>query len=281
MRCSPSRRVDETACFRYPSSVKKERLDRLVVDRGLAQSRSVAQRLILAGEVSVSGVMVDKVGTQVPIDAELSLKAKPRFVSRGGEKLAAALERFPVEVEGSVAADVGASTGGFTDCLLQHGARKVYAIDVGYGQLAWSLRQDERVAVIERVNARYLESLPEPVDVIVSDVSFISLRLIYATAVAWLKPAGTVVSLIKPQFEAGPEKVGKGGVVRDPAIHGAVLADIAGAMAALDLGLQGLMVSPLRGPAGNIEFLGWWRLGADPVDHERAVAGALAEAAVL
>jgi 23S rRNA (cytidine1920-2'-O)/16S rRNA (cytidine1409-2'-O)-methyltransferase len=261
--------------------VKKERLDRLVVDRGLASSRSVAQRLIFAGEVSVDGVMVDKAGAQVPVDADLALKAKPRFVSRGGEKLAAALERFPVQVAGAVVADIGASTGGFTDCLLQHGARKVYAIDVGYGQIAWSLRQDERVVVMERVNARYLESLPELVDLIVSDVSFISLRLIYATAVSWMKSEGTVISLIKPQFEAGPEKVGKGGVVRDPATHRGVLVDVAGAMAALGLGLQGLMVSPLRGPAGNIEFLGWWRLDADPVEFETAVEQALAEAASL
>jgi 23S rRNA (cytidine1920-2'-O)/16S rRNA (cytidine1409-2'-O)-methyltransferase len=261
--------------------VKKERLDRLVVDRGLASSRSVAQRLIYAGEVFVSGVMVDKAGTQVPVDAELSLKAKPRFVGRGGEKLDAALARFPVQVEGLVAADVGASTGGFTDCLLQHGTRKVYAIDVGYGQLAWSLRQDERVVVMERVNARHLASLPELVDLIVSDVSFISLRLIYATAVGWLKPAGQVISLIKPQFEAGPELVGKGGVVRDPAVHRQVLVAVVGAMADLGLALQGLMVSPLIGPAGNVEFLGWWRMGADPEAHEKAVERALAEASDL
>ena len=261
--------------------VKKERLDRLVVDRGLANSRSVAQRLIFAGEVSVDGVMVDKAGAQIPVDANLTLKAKPRFVGRGGEKLAAALERFPVQVDGVVAADIGASTGGFTDCLLQYGARKVYAIDVGYGQIAWSLRQDERVVVMERVNARYLESLPELVDVTVSDVSFISLRLIYATSIAWLKPQGTVISLIKPQFEAGPEKVGKGGVVRDPATHREVLVEVTGAMAALGLGLQGLMVSPLRGPAGNIEFLGWWRLGAGAIEQETSVEQALAEAATL
>lgn len=261
--------------------MNKERLDLLVVNRGLARSRSVAQRLIYAGEVFVDGVLVDKPGTQVPEDAEITLKAKPRFVGRGGEKLAAALDRFPVPVKGGVAADVGASTGGFTDCLLQYGACKVYAIDVGYGQLAWTLRQDSRVVVMERVNARYLDALAEPVDLIVSDVSFISLRLIYATAVGWLKPGGDVVSLIKPQFEAGREKVGKGGVVRDPAVHREVLEAVADSMAAFKLGLQGLMVSPLMGPAGNVEFLGWWRLDAEPVDRDAEVARALGEAEAL
>ncbi|MGC9348171.1 MAG: TlyA family RNA methyltransferase [Anaerolineae bacterium] len=256
-------------------SSAKQRLDLLVVDRKLARSRSVAQRLIYAGEVRVDGELVDKPGTTVPRDAEITLKAKPRFVGRGGEKLAAALERFPVDVSGVVAADVGASTGGFTDCLLQNGARKVYAIDVGYGQLAWTLRQDERVVVMERTNARYLESLPEQVDLISSDVSFISLRLIYAAAVHWLKPGGEVISLIKPQFEAGPENVGKGGVVRNPAVHRHVLEDVTAMMARLDLGLQGLMVSPLMGPAGNVEFLGWWQLDAPAKEREPLIDAAL------
>jgi 23S rRNA (cytidine1920-2'-O)/16S rRNA (cytidine1409-2'-O)-methyltransferase len=242
------------------------RLDVLLVERGLAESRSLAQRLIRAGEVQVDGQLADKPGVDVAEDAAITLKAKPRFVSRGGEKLAAALERYPVDVGGLVAADIGASTGGFTDCLLQHGAAKVYAIDVGYGQLAWELRQDARVVVMERVNARYLAALPEPVDVIVSDVSFISLRIVYATAVQWLKPGGTVISLIKPQFEAGREHVGKGGVVRDPAVHRQVLETVTTDMTALNLGLHGLMISPLLGPAGNVEFLGWWTLGADAED---------------
>ncbi|HOU12704.1 MAG TPA: TlyA family RNA methyltransferase [Anaerolineae bacterium] len=237
------------------------RLDLLLVERGLTESRTLAQRLIHAGEVLVNGQLADKPGATVAEDAVVTLKAKPRFVSRGGEKLAAALERFPVAVAGKIAADIGASTGGFTDCLLQYGAAKVYAIDVGYGQLAWELRQDARVIALERVNARYLAALPEPVDVIVSDVSFISLRIIYATAVRWLKPDGAVISLIKPQFEAGREHVGKGGVVRDPAVHRQVLETVTAEMAALGLGLCGLMVSPLRGPAGNVEFLGWWKLG--------------------
>ncbi len=246
--------------------MKKQRLDLLLVERGLVESRSLAQRFIRAGEVLVDGQLLDKPGADVAVDANISLKAKPRFVSRGGEKLAAALERFPVVIAGKVAADIGASTGGFTDCLLQHGVAKVYAVDVGYGQLAWELRQDARVVVMERVNARYLATLPEPVDVIVSDVSFISLRIIYATAVHWLRPGGAVISLIKPQFEAGREHVGKGGVVRSPAVHRQVLEAVTAEMATLGLSLRGLMVSPLLGPAGNVEFLGWWELGAKSDD---------------
>ena len=238
----------------------------------------MAQRFIRAGEVLVDGQLVDKPGTAIPVGAEITLKAKPRFVGRGGEKLAAALQRFPVEVADKIAADVGASTGGFTDCLLQHGAARVYAIDVGYGQLAWTLRQDARVVVMERTNARYLESLPEPVDLIVSDVSFISLRLIYAAAVDWLKPAGEVLSLIKPQFEAGRRQVKKGGVVRDPAVHRRVLEEVTAAMAELGLGLKALMVSPLVGPAGNVEFLGWWALGAPEDARDQLIENALREA---
>jgi 23S rRNA (cytidine1920-2'-O)/16S rRNA (cytidine1409-2'-O)-methyltransferase len=275
------RSVDETGGFGYPSAVSKERLDRLIVDRGLARSRAVAQRLIYAGEVLVDGALVDKPGTQVPRDAGIQLKAKPRFVSRGGEKLAAALERFPVGVADAVAADVGASTGGFTDCLLQNGARKVYAIDVGYGQLAWSLRNDARVVVMERENARYLTSLPEPVSLIVSDVSFISLRLIYAAAVGWLTPDGEVVSLIKPQFEAGREHVGKGGVVRDPAIHQQVLERVTEEMASFGLALRGLLASPLLGPAGNVEFLGWWGRSGEADPAGVWIDCAMAEAATL
>jgi 23S rRNA (cytidine1920-2'-O)/16S rRNA (cytidine1409-2'-O)-methyltransferase len=246
--------------------MKKQRLDLLLVDRGLTEDSSLAQRLIRAGEVSVDGQLVDQPGTPVRTDADIALKTKSRFVSRGGEKLAAALECFPVDVTGEVTADIGASTGGFTDCLLQHGAAKVYAVDVGYGQLAWELRQDARVVVLERVNARYLAALPELVDVIVSDVSFISLRLVYATAVNWLKPGGAVISLIKPQFEAERADVGKGGVVRDPAAHKRVLEKVAADLTELGLGLRGLMVSPLLGPAGNVEFLGWWAQDAKPAN---------------
>jgi 23S rRNA (cytidine1920-2'-O)/16S rRNA (cytidine1409-2'-O)-methyltransferase len=261
--------------------VSKLRLDRLIVERGLAPSRAVAQRVIAAGEVLVDGALVDKAGAQVGTEAEITLKAKPPYVSRGGEKLAAALDRFPVVVADAVVADVGASTGGFTDCVLQNGASKVYAIDVGYGQLAWSLRQDERVVVMERVNARYLEALPEPVSLIVSDVSFISLRLIYATVVEWLRPGGEVVSLIKPQFEAGRGQVGKGGVVRDPKVHQSVLEHVIEAMSGFGLGLRGLMASPLLGPAGNVEFLGWWKLGERGEPAEIWVARAMDEARAL
>ena len=255
----------------------KRRLDVLLVERGLAESRTQAQRLIRAGLVRVAGQVADKPGTQVATNAAITLQARPRFVSRGGEKLEAALVRFGLDVRGWVAADVGASTGGFTDCLLQHGARRVYAIDVGYGQLDWRLRNDPRVVVMERTNARYLESLPEPVDLVTVDVSFISLGLILPMAVRWLKPGGQVVALIKPQFEAGRREVGKGGVVRDPQVHRRVLERVLDIAAGLDLGLRGLMPSPLRGPAGNVEFLGWWGLGEEGQRAEAAIAACLKE----
>ncbi|MDF1513571.1 MAG: TlyA family RNA methyltransferase [Anaerolineae bacterium] len=252
--------------------MSKQRIDVLIAERNLTDSRSTAQRLILAGEVTVDGQIVDKPGTKVAEDAVIELKSHPRFVSRGGVKLDALLTTTEITVEGMVVADIGASTGGFTDCVLQRGAAKVYAIDVGYGQLAWKLRQDPRVVVMERTNARYQESLPEQVDFIVSDVSFISLRLIYATAVHWLKPDGFVISLIKPQFEAGRELVGKGGVVKDPAVHRQVLENVVHDMADLDLVLLDLMASPLKGPAGNVEFLGMWMTGDGILDEINANA---------
>ncbi|MGC8827253.1 MAG: TlyA family RNA methyltransferase, partial [Anaerolineae bacterium] len=180
-------------------------------------------------------------------------------VSRGGIKLAGALDRTGLAVAGKTCLDIGQSTGGFTDCLLQRGAQKVYAVDVGYGQLAWSLRQDQRVVVMERVNARYLERLPEEVDIVTIDVSFISLLLILPAAVRLLKPEGIIVALIKPQFEAGREQVGKGGVVREPAVHRAVLEKVLHGALELHLMPFGLIPSPIRGPAGNIEFLAGWR----------------------
>ena len=274
-----SKSVYPTILSRALANLKmKERIDVLLAERGLTESRSRAQRLIRAGEVRVEGQVVDKPGTRVAVDAALTLESKPPFVSRGGEKLEGALERFGLDVEGAVVADVGASTGGFTDCLLQRGASRVYAIDVGYGQLHWKMRNDPRVVVMERTNARYLESLPEPVDVITADVSFISLRLILPAALGWLKRDGQVVALIKPQFEAGPEHVEKGGVVRDPGVHRRVLTEVLEAAADLGLGLCGLMPSPLRGPAGNVEFLAWWKRGAAELDHRSAIAACLAEA---
>jgi 23S rRNA (cytidine1920-2'-O)/16S rRNA (cytidine1409-2'-O)-methyltransferase len=174
-----------------------------------------------------------------------------------------------------VAADVGASTGGFTDCVLQRGACRVYAIDVGYGQLAWRLRNDPRVVVMERTNARYLESLPEPIDIVTVDVSFISLELILPAVVRWLRPDGQLLALIKPQFEAGRREVGKGGVVRDPKVHLRVLERVLGVAARLNLGLCGLMLSPLRGPAGNVEFLAWWRVGTGELEAGAAIAACM------
>lgn len=256
----------------------KQRLDVLLAERELVESRSKAQRLIQAGEVRVNGQLAVKPSTQVPEDAEITLEAKAPFVSRGGEKLEAALQRFEVDVSGAVAADVGASTGGFTDCLIQRGAQRVYAIDVGYGQLHWKLRNDPRVVVMERTNARYLESLPEPVDLVTADVSFISLELILAAAVRWLTSHGQVIALIKPQFEAGPDSVEKGGVVRDPAVHRRVLHHVLRQAGHLGLGVRGLMPSPLQGPAGNVEFLAWWHQGPDLVDRRSAIAQGLAAA---
>lgn len=252
-------------------------MDILLVERGLAESRAQAQRLIRAGLVRVAGRVGDKPGTQVAVGSDIVVQARPRFVGRGGEKLEAALARFDLDVVGAVVADVGASTGGFTDCLLQRGASRVYAIDVGYGQLDWRLRNDPRVVVMERTNARHLESLPELMDLVTADVSFISLGLILPAAVRWLRQGGQVVALVKPQFEAGRREVGKGGVVRDPKVHWAVLERVVETATGLGLGLRGLMTSPLRGPAGNVEFLGWWKLGAEGVEAETAIAACLGE----
>jgi 23S rRNA (cytidine1920-2'-O)/16S rRNA (cytidine1409-2'-O)-methyltransferase len=233
----------------------RRRIDILLVERGMVASREEAQALIMAHYVAVDGVKVTKPGRRVPVDASITLAERLPYVSRGGIKLAAALDQFEVSVHGLFTADVGASTGGFTDCLLQRGACRVYAIDVGYGQLAWKLRQDPRVIVLERTNARYLEQLPEPVDLVTIDVSFISLRLILPRARDWLSPSGLVIPLIKPQFEAGRENVGKGGVVRDPRVHRQVLRSTLEWVESVQLYPRGLIRSPLEGPAGNIEFL--------------------------
>jgi 23S rRNA (cytidine1920-2'-O)/16S rRNA (cytidine1409-2'-O)-methyltransferase len=249
--------------------MERERLDILLHRMGLAESRERARRLIMAGQVSVNGEVADKPGTRVPLTAEIRVGAEPPYVSRGGLKLEAALTTFSIDVGGLVAADIGASTGGFTDCLLQHGAARVYSIDVGYGQLAWKLRQDPRVVVMERINARYLQELPEAIDVATIDVSFISLKLVAPAAMRLLKPSGHILALVKPQFEAGREQVGKGGVVRDPAVHEAVLHDLLAWAPVNGLQTGGLIPSPLRGPAGNIEFLVHWVLGARSAEAGR------------
>ncbi|MCL4247676.1 MAG: TlyA family RNA methyltransferase [Anaerolineae bacterium] len=253
----------------------KQRLDILVHERGLAPSREKARAMIMAGEIRVDGERVDKPGTPVRADAAIEAISKPRFVSRGGDKLAAALDAFPIVIEEKIAADIGASTGGFTDCLIQHGAARVYALDVGYGQIALSLRDNPRVIVMERTNARYVEQLAEPLDIAVIDASFISLRLLLPVIKHWLKPQADVIPLIKPQFEAGPQDVGKGGVVRDPAVHRRVLREVLTAAQEIGFSVGGLIISPLKGPAGNVEFLAWLRWGQSEGEDIERLIGAL------
>jgi 23S rRNA (cytidine1920-2'-O)/16S rRNA (cytidine1409-2'-O)-methyltransferase len=257
------------------------RLDQYVVEAGLAVSRSQAKALIMAGDVLVNGQQETRAGHPVGERDEVALRQKPRFVSRGGEKLDHALEAFRIDVAGSVAADLGASTGGFTDCLLQRGADRVYAVDVGHGQLDLRVRDDARVVVLEKTNARYLESLPEPVDLVVIDVSFISLDLIFPVAARLLRPGGRCVPLIKPQFEAGRHEIGKGGVVRDPAVHRLVLERALASAVAHGFGVTGLVASPLQGPAGNVEFLAHLQLGAAAGDVPAMIDAALASAATV
>ena len=240
-------------------ALKKIRLDQLLVARGLCESREKAQRAIMAGDVLVAGHRVDKAGTPVADDAELIVKAVDRYVSRGGHKLEGALQAFTVDPSDWMCLDVGASTGGFTDCLLQHGARQVWAIDVGHDQMAWKIRSDSRVVVREGLNARYLEDFEGPYDfdLIVIDVSFISLTLILPPAAARLKPGGLIIPLIKPQFELRKDQVAKGGVVRDPLLHAAAVDKIRNFCAEQlpALKWRGLIESPLKGGEGNTEFL--------------------------
>lgn len=234
----------------------KLRLDRLMADRGLAESREKAQALIMAGEVRVAGVRAAKPGQQVAEDAQVEVLARPPWVSRGGFKLAGALENFAIDVAGCVCLDIGASTGGFTDVLLKAGAARVHAVDVGAGQLAWSLRTDARVVVHDGINARHLaaQDIGEPVDFLCCDVSFISVTLILPAAVPLLRPGGQMVILIKPQFEVGKGQVGKGGIVRDPALHRAACDRVEAA--ARELGFAtAIMESPIFGAEGNKEFL--------------------------
>lgn len=237
----------------------KERVDKLLVDRGLVESRSKAQALIMAGLVYVGTQRIDKPGQTLPPDCELFLKGQDHpWVSRGGLKLAKALQHFAIDPTGMVGADIGASTGGFTDVLLSLGAAKVYAVDVGHGQLAWKLRNDPRVVVLEKVNARHLTAaeIPDPLDIVVCDASFIGLQTVLPAALALTKPAAFAVALIKPQFEVGPGQVGKGGVVRDPELHQAVVERITAWFANLQgWSVIGVTESPILGPEGNKEFL--------------------------
>lgn len=235
----------------------KERLDVLLVEQGLAESRSLAQRLVMAGQVRVNGQVELKPSAKIDRISHLAVDSGPRFVSRGGEKLEAAMQAFQLEVAGQVCADVGASTGGFTDVLLQRGAKKVYAIDVGYGILHWKLRTDSRVISMERTNARYLESLPEPVAFASVDASFISLKLLLPVIRGWFSvEGGQVVALIKPQFEAGKAEVQRGeGVIQDPQVHRQVLDEILSYAEGSGFQILGLIRSPLKGPKGNAEFL--------------------------
>lgn len=242
----------------------KKRVDLLLVERGLAESRQKAQAVVMAGQVWSGERRCDKAGLTLEADAPLEVRGQLRYVSRGGLKLEKAMESFPIDLTGRTAADIGASTGGFTDCMLQNGAAKVYAVDVGYGQLAWSVRNDPRVVCLERTNARYLtaQQIPEPLDFASIDVSFISLGLILPALRPLMGPGGQMVALVKPQFEAGREKVGKKGVVRDPAVHLEVLERFLVHAAQADLSVAGLDFSPIRGPEGNIEYLGFLRVGA-------------------
>jgi 23S rRNA (cytidine1920-2'-O)/16S rRNA (cytidine1409-2'-O)-methyltransferase len=235
-----------------------QRIDAALVEKGLAQSRDRAKRLVMSGRVLVNDIPVDKPGTQIAADAVLTIKGEEiPYVSRGGLKLERALEIFGIDPNGMVCMDVGASTGGFTDCLLQRGAERVFAVDVGYGQLAWSLRQNPRVVLFERTNIRRMSptDLPEPVDLAVIDVSFISLRIVVPVVQSFLKTDGTILALIKPQFEVGKGRVGKGGVVRDAALHDEVIRDLTSYFSSVGLDCREVIPSPIRGAKGNREFL--------------------------
>lgn len=237
---------------------KKQRLDVLLVEKGIISSRENAKACIMAGQVFVDGQRVDKAGEKVPVDAEIEYKGhKIPYVSRGGLKLEKAMKTWPISLEGKTCMDIGASTGGFTDCMLQNGAKKVYSVDVGYGQFAWKLRTDERVVCMERTNIRYVtpEDIGEPIDFASIDVSFISLKKIMPATLNLLSDKGEVVALIKPQFEAGREKVGKKGVVRDISVHKEVVYGIVDFLLEQNIVVLGVAYSPIKGPEGNIEYL--------------------------
>ncbi len=255
--------------------MKKIRLDQLVFDLGLAESRERAKTTVMSGLVFVNGQRADKPGMQVSPDVNVEVKgtALP-YVSRGGLKLEKALKVFPIDVNGKVCIDCGASTGGFTDVLLKNGAAKVYSVDVGYGQLAWSLRNDERVVNMERTNIRYIssEQIPEPLDICVMDLSFISVKLVLPAVCALLKEDAQLVCLIKPQFEAGREEVGKKGVVRDKAVHLSVIESVLSFAPTVGMTVMGLDFSPIKGPEGNREYLCYMKKGV----HEAGLINAAA-----
>lgn len=275
--------------------VQKTRVDVLMVDRGLVESRSHAQRLVMAGQVRANGQVVLKPSTKVPLDAKVEVDKGPAYVSRGGEKLEAALNGLSLDVAGLVCADVGASTGGFTDCLLQHNAARVYAIDVGKGILHWKLRQDPRVIVMEETNARYVDRLPESVGIVTIDASFISLKLLLPVVRGWFEslpqgqstesdldaallvvPSNLVIALIKPQFEAGRKEVARGdGVIRDPSVHRRVLGDLLLFAQGAGYGVTGLVRSPITGPKGNVEFLAVLVYPGSSRDLEHLIDGVL------
>jgi 23S rRNA (cytidine1920-2'-O)/16S rRNA (cytidine1409-2'-O)-methyltransferase len=236
----------------------KNRIDRLLVEKKLCPSRERAKSLIMAGRVLVDNTPCDKPGTQIPVDAVITVKGEDLpYVSRGGLKLAKALDVNKIDCNGMVCLDVGASTGGFTDCLLQHGAAKVFSVDVGYGQLAWSLRQDDRVVVIERTNIRKIDPslISSPIDLVVIDTSFISLKIVIPSVLQFIKPAGRILALIKPQFEAGKGLVGKGGVVKDPALHEKIIDELERFFVDQGLDCGPVVPSPIRGQKGNREFI--------------------------
>lgn len=237
--------------------ISKERLDRLLVTQGLVASREVAARTILAGGVIVDGAIVDKPAKLVPLDARIEIEKPAPYVSRSGEKLAAAIEAFSIDPNGVIGLDVGCSTGGFTDCLLQRGAKRIYAVDVGYGQIDWKLRQDPRVVLLERTNIRHVDRtlIPEPIELAVIDVSFISLTLVMPSVVPLLRGDATLVVLVKPQFEVGKGQVGTGGIVRDDAQREAVTKKVIDCGARLGLQVQGVLDSPVKGRKGNREIL--------------------------
>jgi 23S rRNA (cytidine1920-2'-O)/16S rRNA (cytidine1409-2'-O)-methyltransferase len=273
---------------------KKTRIDHLLVERGLVESRSIAQRLVMAGQVRAAGQVVPKPSSKVASDVQVVIDHGPQFISRGGEKLEAAFENFNLDVAGRICADVGASTGGFTDCLLQHGAAKVYTVDVGRGILHWKLRNNPRVVAMEGTNARFIKTMPEPISFVTIDVSFISLKIILPVVKSWftadegskiegIKNVGIeIVALIKPQFEAGRREVARGkGVIRNPEIHHKVLVDILTFAVDVGYSIKGLKRSPIIGPKGNVEFLGWLQAASEDSSDKAGLDTLVSQVVIL